>query len=298
MPGPVAVLANPTAGRGRSRSVLPAVRAYLAEAGLAVRELPADDAAAAERACRAAVASGVGALVAVGGDGTVHAALQAVAASGVPFGIVPAGTGNDIAANLGLPVDPAAAAGAVVDALRSGRTRPVDLARATLAGGTTRWFAGVLGAGFDAVVNERANRMRFPRGPRRYDLAIVAELARLRPRTYRLGLDGSDSDVAAVLVAVANTGCYGGGYRICPAADPHDGLLDVLVGGRFTRAGLVRILPRVRAGTHLGHPLVAVHRARSVRVDAAGITAYADGERVGPLPVEVTAVPDALTLLH
>jgi len=220
-----------------------------------------------------------------------------VAGTGVPFGIVPAGTGNDIATNLDLPADREAATDAVVEAIRAGRTAPVDLGRATLADGSIRWFAGVLGAGFDAVVNERANGMRFPRGPSRYNVAILAELARLRARRYTVELDGATAAIDAVLIAVANTACYGGGYRIAPLADPHDGLLDVLVGGRFTRAGLIRILPRVRRGTHLGHPLVTAHRAGTVTLDAAGITAYADGERVGPLPLEITACPDALTLL-
>src|SRR5436305_4564453 len=248
--GPVAVLVNPTAGRGRHRGTLPAVLERLSAAGRPIEPVAAASGAQAVKACQAAVDAGASAVVAVGGDGTVHLALQAVAGTGVPFGIVPAGTGNDIAANLDLPTGPLDAAGAVVAALHEDRIRRLDLGRAALTDGTVRWFAGVLGAGFDAIVNERANGMRFPRGPRRYDVAILAELARLRPRGYRLGLDGADSAVDAVLVAVANTACYGGGYRICPAADPHDGLLDVLVGGRFTRAGLVRILPRVRAGTH------------------------------------------------
>ena len=127
---------------------------------------------------------------------------------------------------------------------------------------------------------------------------IFNELLRLRPRTYQLGLDGAGTSVDAVLVAIANTACYGGGFRICPAADPTDGLLDIVVGGRFTRTGLVRILPRVRRGTHLGHVLVSAHQARTVTLDAPGITAYADGERVGPLPVTVASVPGALQLLH
>jgi diacylglycerol kinase (ATP) len=295
--GPVAVLMNPTAGRGRHRGTLPAVLERLAAAGHPVEPVPAESGAQAGKACQAAVDAGAAALVAVGGDGTVHLALQAVAGTGVPFGIVPAGTGNDIAANLGLPTAALDAAGALVDALRAGRTRQFDLGRATLPDGTVRWFAGVLGAGFDAIVNERANGMRFPRGPRRYDVAILAELLRLRPRRYELGLDGAASTVDAVLVAVANTACYGGGYQICPDADPTDGLLDILVGGRFTRTGIVRIMPHVRRGTHLGHELVATHQARTVTLAAEGITAYADGERVGALPLTVTCVPAALTLL-
>jgi diacylglycerol kinase (ATP) len=296
--GPVAVLVNPTAGRGRHRGTLPAVLKALGEAGRPVEVVAADSGEQAPAACRAALAAGASALVAVGGDGTVHGGLQAVAGTPVPFGIVPAGTGNDIAADLGLPTAALTAAEAVAGALRAGRTRTFDLGRVTLSdGGGQRWFAGVLGAGFDAIVNERANGMRFPRGRRRYDAAILAELVRLRPRRYTLGLDGTDSVADAVLVAVANTPRYGGGFRISPDADPTDGLLDVVVGGRFSRAGLVRILPRVRRGTHLTHELVTAHQARTVALDAPGIVAYADGERVGPLPLTVTCVPGALTLL-
>src|SRR2546423_2473326 len=295
--GPVAVLVTPTAGRGRYRGAHPAILERLAASGRPVEQIIAANGTQAGKACQAAVDAGATALVALGGDGTVHLALQAVAGTGVPFGIVPAGTGNDIAANLGLPTGALDAAEALAGALRADRTRRIDLGRATLPDGAVRWFAGVLGAGFDAIVNERANGMRYPRGPRRYDVAIFNELLRLRPRTYQLGLDGAGTSVDAVLVAIANTACYGGGFRIAPDADPTDGLLDIVVGGRFTRAGLVRILPRVRRGTHIGHVLVTAHRARTVTVDAPGITAYADGERIGPLPLTATCVPGALTLL-
>ncbi|GAB3839516.1 hypothetical protein GCM10029963_06860 [Micromonospora andamanensis] len=150
--------------------------------------------------------------------------------------------------------------------------------------GTLRWYGAVLAAGFDAIVNERANRMRWPRGPRRYDLAILVELARLRPRRYTLTLDGERIEVDAVLVAVGNGASYGGGMRICPAADPTDGLLDVVVGGRFDRRTLIRVKPRIYAGTHVAHPLVSTYRARTVTIAAEGITTYADGERSLPSP--------------
>jgi diacylglycerol kinase (ATP) len=220
--------------------------------------------------------------------------LQVVAGTGVPLGIVPAGTGNDFARAVGVPDDPLAAADAIAHAAG---TRPVDLARMTDADGRTRWFGAVLGAGFDAVVNERANAMRFPRGPRRYDLAVLAELARLRPRRYTLTLDGVSQTIDAVLVAVGNTESYGGGMRICPAADPTDGLLDVVVAGRMGRLTLMKIKPRVYRGSHVDHPLVSCFQARTVTLAAAGITAYADGERAFPLPVTVTCVPGALSLL-
>lgn len=296
--GPVAVLANPAAGRGRHRGLLPGILERLAGAGRPVELLCARTPEEAEAACHAAVAGGAGALVAVGGDGTVHRAMQAVAGTAVPFGPVPAGTGNDFAVETGFPADPTAAAEVITAALAAGRARPVDLARLSRPGEADRWFGAVLAAGFDAIVNERANRMRWPRGPRRYDLAIVVELARLRPRRYRLVLDGVAQEVDAVLVAVGNTASYGGGMRICPDADPHDGLLDVVVGGRFDRRTLMRVKPQIYRGTHVTHPLARVYRARTVELSAEGITTYADGERAFDLPVTVTAVPAALRLLR
>ncbi|MFE0588932.1 diacylglycerol kinase [Micromonospora echinospora] len=296
--GPVAVLANPTAGRGRHRGMLPHLLDRLATAGRPVRLLEARTAEEAEAACRAAVVEGASALLTVGGDGTVHRALQAVAGTTVPFGPVPAGTGNDFAVDTGFPADPSAAVEVVVAALRDGRSRPVDLARMTGADGAVRWYGAVLAAGFDAIVNERANRMRWPRGPRRYDLAILVELARLRPRRYTLRVDGTAQETDAVLVAVGNCASYGGGMRICPDADPTDGLLDVVVGGRFDRRTLMRVKPRIYRGTHVRHPLVRTYRARTVELAAEGITTYADGERSLRLPVTVTAVPAAVRLLR
>jgi diacylglycerol kinase (ATP) len=294
----VAVLANPAAGKGRRRGMLPDLVERLGRSGRAVRLLAAGTAAEARTACRAAVADGAGALVAMGGDGTLHVALQAVAGTGVPFGIVPVGTGNDFADALGVPRDPAAAVDAIAGALREGRDRGVDLARMTPAGGgPPTWFGAVLACGFDAIVNERANRMRWPRGDLRYDLAILAELIRLRPRAYRLALDGQVRDLAAVLLAVGNTASYGGGMRICPAADPTDGLLDVVVAAPISRTTVVRIKPKLYAGTHVNHPAVTAYRASTVEISATGITTYADGEQALPLPVTVVSEPAALRLL-
>ncbi|HKT04672.1 MAG TPA: diacylglycerol kinase [Rugosimonospora sp.] len=295
--GQVAVLLNPTAGRGRFQDQLPAVLDALRAGGRDVAALDAGTPEEALRECQAAVDGGAGALVAVGGDGTLHLALQAVAGTGIPFGAVPAGTGNDFVTDLGLPTEAVPAAQAVAGALRDGRTRTVDLARMTGGDGRRRWFGAVLAAGFDAVVNERANRMSFPKGPRRYDIAILVELLKLRPRRYTLRLDGTEHQVDAVLVAVGNTASYGGGMRICPGADPTDGLLDVVVGARMGRGTMMRIKPHLYQGTHVQHPLVTTYRAARVELAAEGITGYADGERAFPLPVTITCEPGALALL-
>jgi diacylglycerol kinase (ATP) len=312
MAGPqhIAVLPNPAAGRGRRRAEVAAALAILRETA-PVRMIEEPSEARALHAARAAVAEGAGALVVIGGDGTVHLGLQAVAATGVPLGIIPAGTGNDFATVAGVPMesspatagarssrpDLSAAAEAIAAAIATGRRQPMDLARLTGPDGYDRWFGAVLGAGFDAIVNERANAMRWPKGRRRYDVAIFAELLRLKPRPYVLTFDGEIVKQDAVLVAVGNTSSYGGGMHMCPDADPHDGLLDVVVAGPVSRTTLLRLQPKVFKGTHVTHPMVTTFRAQTVGIEADGITAYADGERTCPLPITITATPAALQLL-
>ena len=258
-------------------------------AGLAVRDLSGRDADEALDLARAAVADGVDALVVLGGDGMVHLGVQAVAGTGIPLGIVPAGTGNDVARYFDLPrKDPVAAADRVI----AGVTRQVDLARSG-----DKYFATVLCAGFDAMVNERANRMTWPKGQMRYNLATLAELRTFTPLHYTLDLDGRQVRLDAMLVAVGNGPSFGGGLRITEGALLDDGLLDVVVIRPMSRGGLVKTYPKLFNGTHVTHPKYEHHRVRSVTVASPGITAYADGERLGALPLTVTAAPGALTVL-
>lgn len=294
----IAVLANPRAGRGRHRGLLPGVVQALGAAGRPVRLLEAESGIAAEQACHRAVDEGAAALVAVGGDGTVHRVLQAVAGRAVGFGVVAAGTGNDFATAVAVPANPLRAAAGIAAALEADLDHRIDAILAADAAGRERWFCAVLAAGFDALVNERANRMAWPRGPRRYDLAILLELARLRARTYTLEIDGETLTVPAEIVAVGNAASYGGGMRILPAADPADGLLDVIYASPLGRGGLTRLKPRLRQGTHVTDPRVTVLRARHVRIHAEGIIGYADGERLGPLPLDLKVVPGAIRLLR
>ncbi|TDD65192.1 diacylglycerol kinase [Jiangella aurantiaca] len=281
----VALLINPSAGRGRGARAGRRAAHRLAAAGLTVRTVAGRDVREAADLARESVEDGVRALVVVGGDGMVHLGLQAVAGTGIPFGVVPAGTGNDFARALGLPLrDPDAAA----DVVAAGRLREVDLGRTE-----GQWFAGVVAAGFDAKVNDRVNRMRWPKGPRRYDVATFAELGVFKPIAYHLELDGEVLDLEAMLVAVGNIPSYGGGLRITPGAELDDGMFDVVVVAPVSRATLVRAFRRVKRGTHTAYPFVTVHRARRVKLDAPGITAYVDGERLGPLPRTFDVVPRA-----
>ncbi|MEU8793543.1 diacylglycerol kinase [Streptomyces sp. NPDC048643] len=291
MTSEITLFVNPTAGRGRgAHAAQPAASAFRA-AGFSVRTVLGEDAADGLARARAAVADGTGALVAVGGDGMANLALQAVAGTDTPFGLVPVGTGNDFARALGLPLgDPAAAARLTADALNEDRLRAVDLGRVD---GT--WFGTVLASGFDSRVNDRGNRMRLPVGRFKYDLAMLAELAAFRPFAYRLTLDGGETrEIEATLVAVGNGSSYGGGMRICPGADLGDGLFDITVVGNCGRATLLTVFPKVYRGTHVDHSVVTVHRAARVELVAAGVTGYADGEPLGALPLTAECIPGAV----
>ncbi|WP_328971202.1 diacylglycerol kinase [Streptomyces sp. NBC_00239] len=294
MTAEITLFVNPTAGRGRGAHAAQPAAAALRSAGFSVRSVVGTDAADALARLRRAVREGTGAVIAVGGDGMVSLALQAVAGTLVPLGVVAVGTGNDFARELGLPVaDPAAAGRLAAAALKGSAIREVDLGR--VAG---RWYGTVLCSGFDSRVNDRGNRMRLPAGRFKYDLAILAELAAFRPFPYRITLDdGPVIETEATLVAVGNGSSYGGGMRICAGARTDDGLFDVTVVGACSRTTLLRVFPRVYRGTHLSHPKVTVHRAAKVTLEAAGITAYADGEPLGPLPVTAECVPGAVRVL-
>jgi diacylglycerol kinase (ATP) len=224
----------------------------------------------------------------------VHLALNAVAGTKTPLGIVPAGTGNDLASSLRLPThDPVAAAGVVADRLITGTGWPMDAVRVG-----ERWFGCVLGAGFDSRVNDRANRLRWPRGRMRYNLAILAELGVFSPLAFRLTLDdGEPWQTEAMLVAVGNAKSYGAGMKVCPDADLTDGLLDVTVLGPVGKAEFLRTFPKVFKGTHVSHPAVTVRRARVVSLEADGVTAYADGEFLANLPITCECVPGAVQVL-
>ena len=291
----VTVLTNPMSGHGNAPHAAEKAVARFQEIGVDVIEIVGRDAEHARLLVDEALAAGTDALVVVGGDGVIRLALQALARGDVPLGIVPAGTGNDHAREYGIPVgDPAAA----VDIIAAGRTETVDLGLIRGDDGTQTWFGTIAATGFDSLVSDRVNRMSWPHGRMRYNLAIVAELSKLRLLPFRLVFDGEREVVCELtLAAFGVTRSYGGGMLICPDADHTDGLLDVTMVASASRLKLMRLFPTVFKGTHTALEEVSTDRARTVLVECPDINAYADGDYVCPLPAEISAVPGALRML-
>ena len=229
-------------------------------------------------------------LIAVGGDGLVNLCLQLVAEKPICLGVIPAGTGNDFARATGFN-------GKSVDEIFSivSRSKPVkiDLGKAVSAD-ESKWFVQVLSTGFDAIVNSLANKMTWPRGKSKYTIATILILSRFKSIPYMVEIDGRIFEQNAMLLAVANGESYGGGMRICPGASNSDGIFDVLIVRPVTKIVLLTIFPKVFKGNHIPHPKIDVYKGKYIKISSPTV-AYADGEFVSRLPLEVTNVPNALT---
>lgn len=286
----IALLVNPVSGRRKGEQIAGHAALRLSEAGHDVQVVQGTDASSARDALKHSIDAALDAVVVVGGDGALHGVLDLLVGADLTFGLLPAGTGNDTARTLGIPVkDPEAALQIVL----RGQTRRIDLAEVD---GT--FVVTVVASGFDSKVNERANQMTWPRGNMRYNIAMVAELREFEPLDFTITLD--DGEVLrrkAMLVAVGNGPSFGGGLRICEGAQIDDGLLDVAVINPVSKAKLIRVFPQLYKGTHVTLPEFEMHRVRKVRLECEGIVAYGDGERLGPLPRTVQVHPGALQVL-
>jgi len=331
----VGVVVNRHAGHGRARTTGARVLDGLRSTGADVVDLTASGYDESLRAAREA-RSDLDALVVVGGDGSVHLGVEAVGGTSTPLVVVPAGSGNDFAACAGAARHRFDAPALVAHLARatslsaSGETpgtvpgtgvraRRLDLLRATT-DGTAHWVAGALSVGIDAAVNARANTYRWPRGRARYLRAIAAEVLRSRPYGYRVTIErpgpasrpGPESspfrqdlvwEGPGTLAVVANIARIGGGIRVVPPASLDDGLLDLVLAERLSRARLaLDVLPRLTRGRHLAHARVHHVQARGVVIEASPHGApppgvFGDGEPLGRLPLHARVVPGALHLL-
>jgi len=282
-----ALVINPVSGQGKGAQIGTHVAGYLNSRGMSYEIIIGrngiDQADLLQRFLdRIPDCSGV---IAVGGDGLLHLVLQKITPAQVPLAVIPAGTGNDFVRTLGWSPDDV---DAILEAVLSKKPISVDLG---LVDG--EWFAAILSTGFDSIVNERANAMSWPKGPQKYNVAIAIELPRFAPRHYEIVLDDRTISTQAMLIAVANGRSYGGGMLVCPHADISDGYFDVMVLHPVSKLEFIKVFPRVFKGTHITHPAVEIVRSKSVKITADAV-AYADGERIGQLPVSAQCMPGAL----
>jgi diacylglycerol kinase (ATP) len=305
-------IVNPAAGRGRGASALRRLRVALDALNFPAEIIRTDRPGAAEDTAAVAVRRGCAPIIAVGGDGTVHEVVNGLLGgravgppgpgrgpeqSGGPdparipaFGVIPTGSGNDFARAMGLRAEVESAVRAILDSppLR------IDVGQFR-----ERFFLNAASVGFDAevaAVAEKGGSLLRSVGPLLYPLALLRALPRYCLRDLQIELDGKLLKRRALLVAIANGPRYGGGFRICPKADPGDGMLDVCVIGDLSLARAVRLLPRLRAGTHVGAAEVEHYRARAVRISGSEAPVQLDGEPCGMAPASFQVVPAALVL--
>ncbi len=228
-------------------------------------------------------------VVAIGGDGLVNLCLQEVAEQNIGLSVIPAGTGNDFARAVG---SYRKSVNEIFNVIRSQEPTSIDLGLVTGTFGK-RWYVQVLSTGFDALVNNLANRINWPRGQMKYTLATLLTLARFKPIPYELIIDDKHFKQDFMLLSVANGETYGGGMRICPDASNSDGVFDILLVHPVSKIVLLSIFPKVFTGRHVPHPKIDIIRGKKVQLSAEA-SAFADGEFVSKLPIEITNVKNAL----
>ncbi len=292
----IGLLVNPTAARGAARAHHPVIKAEFERLGVEVIDLTSRSIEEAEAKARMAIAhQQIDALVVAGGDGVVHLGVNLVADAKIPLGIIACGTGNDSARALGLPVgDIVWATQIAADHLD--KTRRVDVGLVENDKGRF-YFFGSISAGFDALVNARANKWKFPKGPSRYKFAMFRELAAFKKLRYKLMVDGEYHEIDAMLCAVTNVEGYGGGMKVTPDARPDDGELDLFIVHKISRRELIKIFPSVYTGGHVGHPAVEIVRVKNVEIDSGKTPAFADGESAGHSPLKISVVPAGIEIL-
>ena len=280
------VVVNPKAGQGAAASLATQVVGFLASREIAYRMISPNSVAETKSLVSESLRNGEASkLLSVGGDGLFHLLLQLAMQFKVPLAVAPGGTGNDFYRTLGWFNSELRE---YLEHLISTEPTFVDVGVAD-----GEYFGAVLSSGFDSVVNERANKMKWPKGPAKYNVAIALEFPRFNAIEFKIFADEKVLEVEAMLIAIGNGQSYGGGMRVCPNADLHDGLLDIMILHPVSKLEFIKVFPTVYQGSHIEHPQVEVIRAKKVRIESSAI-AYADGERIGQLPVQVESLPQTL----
>lgn len=293
---PLGVLVNPAANRGRGRLVGEAVFELLQRAGIPAINLTSESALAAQEKSQLAIsAQEISGVIAVGGDGTTQLGVNICVPNQIPLGIVPAGSGNDQARELNIPLgDPQAAVELILASILN--PRRVDVMKVATSH-REFWSFGSISAGFDAICAKTANGLKWPKGPNSYVAAMLMELPRFKPIDYSLTVDGEHRKISAMLCGVANVKNFGGGMRMSPQSDITDGELEVFILHKVSRPRLLKIFPTVYKGEHTRFPEVEIFKAKSIRIENDSYPMTADGEVIGNAPFSAEVHPGGLLVL-
>lgn len=279
------VAINPSSGQGKGALFAKRVTSFLSSKAIEYQVLSADNALTLrvelERTLDSRNYEGI---LSIGGDGLAHLVLQFAVPRSIPFAVIPAGTGNDIVRAIGWSLNEL---DGYLDAILSTTAQPIDLGNVD-----SEWFAAILSTGFDSVVNERANTLKWPKGPQRYNAAIALELPKFVPIEYEITMDSMTITTEAMLIAVGNGRSYGGGMLVCPHAQMNDGLFDVMILEPVSKIEFLKVFPKVFSGSHISHPAVKTYRTQKISISADAV-AYADGERIGRAPVSAECIASA-----
>lgn len=280
------IVINPTSGQGKGAQVGKSVVGYFAKNDLRYKIIAGISAEAVSRDLKSFlnINPDCKGVISVGGDGLAHLVLQSVVPLEVAFAVIPAGTGNDFARSLNWPLDKLEYQ---LNRVTTESPSSIDLGMVD-----GEYFGAILSSGFDAVVNEKANKLKWPSGPAKYNLALALELPFFKPSHFDIELDDQHISTEAMLIAVGNGSSYGGGMRVCPDASVNDGVFDVMILQPVSKLEFVKVFPTVYAGKHVNHPRVSIFRSKKVAISANAI-AYADGERIGALPISAECVSNA-----
>ena len=294
---PDLILANPTAGGGLGREALPRLKAFALEKHWSAEFRTVESAAEFAQIAREEAAAGRERIFALGGDGTFQALLNAVAGhTHASIGVLPAGGGNDLAAALGLPLNPVRAAEMI---LTRGEAVALDAARVRTADGVERLYMGGGGVGLDAEAARFASGVyRKMRGRSRYLLSAIRALGKFRGTYVRVSLAGSEQtslEGTALVLGVLNTPSYGGGLRLAPEANLEDGKLNLVLLENLSVVEILKMLPRMAATGEIRTQRIQRHCVTRARIETERPCAFhADGEIVGMTPVEIEVVPQAM----
>lgn len=290
------IVLNPVAGQEDPARVRRQIGGALAFRGAAFDLVETSGAGDAERLAQQAVQLGYGCVVAAGGDGTIAEVITGLAGGAVPLGIIPLGTGNQLAANLGIPADVERA----VEVAVTGRPHPIDIGQL----GSGRYFALMAGAGWDAEVMGSCSRELKERwGFGAYLFQGLRRAAAPPSALFRIEADGDRFEVRAATVLIANAGqlfssLFPVEVRIAPDASFQDGLLDVCIFAPRTLPDVATVLWKVARRQYVGDDRMIYLQAREVSIEAdPPIVTQVDGDPTGETPLVARAVAGGVKVL-